>query len=124
MLDKINERKLTCIMCPLGCEVTVKADESGRIIEVIGSKCAKGEKYAQAEYMAPMRVLTTTVAIEGAEIRRLPVRTSDYIPKAKIFDCMKEIGKIKVKAPVKIGDVVIENMLGLSVDVIATRDLK
>ena len=110
-------------MCPLGCEVTVKSDESGQITEILGNSCKKGETYARDEFTEPMRGLTSTVAVEGARFARLPVRTSDLIPKDRIFDCMKEIQKIRVKAPVKLGDKMIENILGLGVDIVATRDL-
>jgi CxxC motif-containing protein len=123
MSDRITERKFTCIMCPLGCTVTVKADDSGNIFEIIGSRCLKGEKYIRDEFSAPKRVLTSTVAIDGAKFGRLPVRTSDFIPKDRIFDLMKEIQKIKAKAPIKIGDVILKNILGLGVDIVATRDL-
>ena len=124
MSDRINEKKFICIMCPLGCEVTVMSDESGQITEVLGNKCIKGEKYAKDEFTRPLRALTSTVAIEGARFARLPVRTSDLIPKDRMFDCMKEIRNIKAKAPVKLGDKMIENILGLGVDVVATRDLR
>jgi CxxC motif-containing protein len=110
-------------MCPLGCEVILKANDAGNVIEITGNKCKKGEKYVQDEFSHPVRALTTTVAVDGANIRRLSVRTSDYIPKDRIFDCMREIQKKKVKAPVKIGDVIIKDLLGLGVDVVATRDL-
>ena len=123
MSDRINENKFTCIMCPLGCEVTVMSDESGQITEVLGNKCIKGEKYARDEFAHPLRVLTSTVAVEGAQFARLPVRTSDLIPKDRMFDCMKEIRNIKVKAPVKTGDVIASNILGLGIDIIATRNL-
>lgn len=123
MSNQINEKKFICIMCPLGCEVTVKSDESGQIKEVLGNTCAKGEKYVRDEAVHPVRVLTSTVAIEGAAFARLPVRTSGPIPKDRMFDCMKEIQKAKVKAPVKLGDKVIENIIGLGIDVVATRNL-
>jgi CxxC motif-containing protein len=123
MSDRINEKNFTCIMCPLGCEVTVKSDESGQITEVLGNQCIKGEKYAKDEFSHPLRVLTSTVAIEGAKFSRLPVRTSYLVPKDRMLDCMKEIQNIRVKAPVKLGDKMIENILGLNVDVVATRDL-
>jgi CxxC motif-containing protein len=110
-------------MCPLGCEVSVKSDESGQITEVLGNQCAKGEKYARDEFSHPLRVLTSTVAIESAKFDRLPVRTSDLVPKDKLFDLMKEIQKIKVKAPVNLGDKIIENIFGLGVDIVATRHL-
>jgi len=123
MSDRITERKFTCIMCPLGCAVTVKADDSGNIFEIMGSHCLKGEKYIRDEFSAPKRVLTSTVAIEGAKFDRLPVRTSDLVPKDKLFDLMKEIQKIKAKAPVNLGDKIIENIFGLGVDIVATRHL-
>ena len=123
MSDRITEKKFTCIMCPLGCAVTVKADDSGNIFEIIGSRCLKGEKYIRDEFSAPKRVLTSTVAIEGARFNRLPVRTSGLVPKDKLFDLMKEIQKIKAKAPVNIGDVILKNIRGLGVDIVATRDL-
>ena len=123
MSDQINEKKFICIICPLGCEVTVRSDKSGQITEVLGNSCKKGENYVRDESTKPMRVLTSTVAVEGGQFARLPVRTSGFIPKDRIFDCMKEIQKIRVKSPVKLGDKMIENILGLGVDVIATRDL-
>jgi CxxC motif-containing protein len=122
--EKINEKKFICIMCPLGCAITVKSDDSGNITEIIRSKCPKGEKYVRGEFTRPMRVLTSTVAIEGTSFSRLPVRTSDLIPKDKIFECMKEIQKVKVKGPVKNGDIMVKNILGLGLDIIATRDLQ
>ncbi len=123
MSDKITEKKFICIMCPLGCEITAKIDDSGNIKEMIGSKCPKGDKYVQSEFTRPMRVLTSTVSITGAKFSRLPVRTSDLIPKDKIMDCMKEIHKIKVKAPVKNGNILSKNLLSLGIDLIATRNL-
>ena len=121
-MEKFSERRLTCIMCPLGCEVTVKYDEKGDIKEVVGQKCPKGEKYARDEFATPLRVLTSTVRLEGGSLGRLPVRTSGFIPKDKMFDCMKEIGKIVAKPPVAIGSVMVRNILGLNVDIVATRD--
>jgi len=119
----MNEKEFICIMCPLGCAVTVKSDDKGEIKEIIGNSCKKGEAYAREEFTSPKRVLTSTVAVEGADIARLPVRTSGLVPKDRLFDCMKEIAKIKAKAPVKLGDKIIADLLGLGVDVIATRDL-
>lgn len=121
--DRVNEKQFTCIMCPLGCSVTVKTDDKGGIVEVLGNKCKKGDKYARDEYTQPMRVLTSTVSIEGAPLTRLPVRTTGPIPKDKLLPCMHEVMIAKAVAPVKMGDKLIENLLGLGVDLIATRDL-
>jgi CxxC motif-containing protein len=123
MSEKLNESQFTCIMCPIGCAVTVKSDASGEIKEIIGNTCKKGEAYAREEFTSPKRVLTSTVEIEGALFDRLPVRTSGLIPKDRMFDIMKELAKVKVKAPVKLGDKLIENILGLGADVVSTRDL-
>ena len=123
MSDNMTEKKFICIMCPLGCEITIKTDDIGNITETIGSKCPKGDKYVQSEHTRPMRVLTSTVSIDGGKFSRLPVRTSDLIPKDKIADCMKEIQKVKVKAPVQNGNTIIKDLLGLGVKLIATRDL-
>jgi CxxC motif-containing protein len=118
-----GEKRFICIMCPLGCSVTVKYDDKGSIVQILGASCKKGEAYVKEESTKPVRVLTSTVAIKGAAFSRLPVRTSGLIPKERIFDCMKEIEKMRVKAPVKLGDKIIENLLELGVDVVATRDL-
>ncbi|MFC1767837.1 DUF1667 domain-containing protein [Candidatus Margulisiibacteriota bacterium] len=123
MSENINKKEFICIMCPLGCAITVKTDDSGGITEIIGSKCPKGEKYIKDEITRPMRVLTSTVHVDGGSFSRLPVRTSGLIPKDKIFDCMKEIYKLKAKAPVKTGNILVKDILGLGVDIIATRDL-
>ena len=123
MSEEINEKKFICIMCPLGCEVTVRSDERGNITEVLGNKCPKGEKYAADEYRMPMRILTSTVAIEGVKLSRLPVRTSGLVPRDRIFNCMRDIRNVRVRGPVKAGDAVIRNICGLGVDVVATRGL-
>jgi len=120
----MSEKRFICIICPVGCAVTVKSDSSGNITEILGNKCKKGDKYVRDEFTAPMRVFTSTVGIEGALFPRLPVRTSGLVPKNRIFDCMKEIEKVQVKAPVLVGDKIIADILGLGVDLIATRDLK
>lgn len=119
----MNENKFVCIMCPLGCEVTVKSDEARNIVEVLGNQCEKGAKYVREEFVAPKRVLTTTVAVEGANMGRLPVRTSGYIPKDKQVECAGEIAKVRISKLVKSGDVIIKDLMGLGVDVIATKDL-
>ncbi len=121
--EKMSEKKLTCVMCPLGCAVTVRSDEFGNITEVIGAGCKKGEAYAKEEVIAPMRVLTTTIPIAGAYMGRLPVRSSGFIPRDRILDCIRELKKMKIKKMYRSGDIVVGNILGLGVDIIATKDL-
>jgi len=123
MSEKMNENKFICIMCPLGCEVTVRSDAARNITEVLGNACKKGEAYAREEFSAPKRMLTTTVGVEGGYMGRLPVRTTGFIAKDMQIDCAKEISKVKISKLVKAGDIIIKDLMGLGVDVIATKDL-
>lgn len=111
-------KEFICIVCPRGCHISV--DEN---MNVTGNTCPRGKEYAINEMTHPTRMITSTVAIESPELRRLPVMTSAPIPKDRIFDVMEEINKVRAKAPVKIHDVVISNVLGLGVDIIATRNI-
>lgn len=110
-------KEIICIVCPNGCRMTV--DDSGH---VTGNTCVRGERYAVKESTHPTRVLTTTVRLEGAALVRLPVKTREDIPKEKLFCVMRELNAVTVKAPVRRGDVVFENVAGTGVDVIACRD--
>lgn len=107
---------LICIVCPRGCHL--KVDEK---MNVTGNFCPRGKIYAINELTDPKRMVTSTVTIENGEINRLSVITSDAISKNKIFEVVEEIKKTKVKAPIKIGDVIIPNVLGLGVDIVATK---
>lgn len=113
-------RELTCIECPTGCAMTV-AVEDGRAVRVEGNGCRRGRDYAVAEVEHPERLLTTTVPARGLSVRMVPVRTNRPIPRDTRADAMREIRKARVSRPVKVGDVVLYNLLGLGVDVVATR---
>ena len=115
-------RTLTCIICPNGCELEI-AYEGDQILSVTGNKCPKGAEYAEQEIKNPMRTIASSVNLEGGSMPLVSVRVNDPIPKAKIMDVMEAIRKTTVTAPVKIGDVVIADVLGLGVDVVATRNV-
>ena len=115
----MTTRELTCIGCPMGCALTVTVE--GEKIAVTGNTCPKGEKYAVNEVTAPMRMVTGTVALRGGAMARLPVKTAREIPKDRIFDCMAAIRNITVDAPVEIGTVILKDVAGTGVDIIATR---
>lgn len=117
----MTTKNLICIGCPMGCPLTVTIEENH--ISVSGNSCPHGADYAKKEVMSPTRVVTSTVRIFGADIARVSVKTASDIPKGKIFDCMKEIKKVSVTAPVKIGDVIIQNCAGTGTDVIATKNV-
>ena len=110
--------ELTCISCPLGCPLKVETDGNGA---VTGNTCKRGEVYGKKEVTAPERTVTSTVKVEGGSAPLVSVRTRTDIPKGKIFDCMEAIRAAKVQAPVHIGDVVVENVCGTGVDVVATK---
>lgn len=110
---------LICIVCPKGCHLHVDEDT----LKVTGNECMRGEIYAQSELTNPVRVVTSTVRITGAEIPRLPVKTDGDIPKKDIFAAMKLLDNIKVEAPVKKGDIIVANILGGAVNFVATRSL-
>lgn len=116
----MEKRELICIGCPMGCPITVTMDK-GSVADVTGNTCPKGKAYAEKEVTAPTRTVTSTVRVEGGDRPFISVKTKEDIPKGKIFACMKEINGILAKAPVKIGDVLLENVAGTGVPVVATK---
>ncbi|WDC83680.1 DUF1667 domain-containing protein [Caloramator sp. mosi_1] len=113
-------KKMTCISCPLGCQLEVEVGEN---IKVSGNKCKRGEEYAKNEITNPKRIITSTVKVEGGDKPLVSVKTDREIPKDMIFEIMKEINKIKAVAPIQIGDVIIENVLGTGANVVATAKI-
>ncbi len=119
----METRELTCIGCPMGCLLTVTLD-GGEVTEVKGNTCAKGDIYARKEVVNPTRIVTSTVKIEGGDKERVSVKTANDIPKSKIFAVMKDIDAAVATAPVQIGDVLVKDVAGTGVDVIATRNVE
>lgn len=117
-MSKTHE--MICIVCPMGCRLKVT---EGKELVVEGNKCKRGKEYALKELTFPTRVLPTTVSIRNGMLPRLPVKTNAPIPKDRIFDAMKIINDIEVIAPVKVGDIIIKDILDTGVDVVATRDM-
>lgn len=115
------KRELTCIVCPKGCQLTVELEDK-KILSVEGYTCKRGLAYAEAECTAPMRTLTTTAAVVGGGV--VPVKTDRTIPKEMLFECMKAINEIRVPADARLGDVVIENVLGTGANVVTTRNVQ
>ena len=111
---------LTCIVCPMGCQLEVEFDGE-KVTSVKGNTCPRGEKYAIDECTHPTRTLTSFVRVEDCEMAS--VKSESALPKDKIFECMAEINKVVLKAPVKIGDIVVENILGTGVNIVATKNI-
>ena len=117
----MKTRELTCIVCPRGCNLTVKFNTDGAIAEITGNACKRGITYAEKECTHPERTVTSTVrTAEGAVVA---VKTASAVPKEKVFDVMKEINAARAPKSVSIGDVIIENVAGTGVSVVATADL-
>lgn len=113
-------KEFTCVVCPNGCEVQVDIEE-GIIRSVTGATCKRGEEYVRQELFEPKRTIASSVVVEGGEFPLSSVRTTKPIPKEMIIPVMKEIKKIKLKAPTLIGQVVIADVLGTASDVIITK---
>ncbi len=108
----MTEKQLTCIVCPMGCNLKITL-EGDRVVSVEGNTCPRGEKYAVAEFTDPQRAITTTMRCDNGGI--LPVKTDRTIPKDKIFECMKIVNSNIVHLPVSVGDVIIENVFGSNI---------
>ena len=113
------EQTITCISCPVGCRMTVVI-EDGKFVSVTGNTCKRGEIYAKQECIAPERMVTAVVPVEGS-FMPLSVKTKSPIPKAKIKDCMKALSEVQLTAPIKAGTVVLPDVCGTGVDIIATK---
>ncbi len=115
-------RILTCIGCPMGCQIEVTLDENGNFVDSKGWSCNIGKRYAQEEVTAPVRTVTALVNVTDRS-EPLSVKTAHPIPKGKIFDSLVEIKQVKVQAPVHIGDVIVENLCGTGISLVATKNI-
>ena len=112
---------IRCIVCPTGCEIQAKQGPKG--VEFSGYTCNRGLEYAQQEFYEPKRILTSTIRVEHGFLPLVPIRTDKPILKDKLNEALNVIAATIAKAPIKMGDVLIENILGLEANVIASRDL-
>ena len=115
-------KEFVCIRCPLGCHLQVSL-EDGNVIKVEGNSCPRGDEYGRAESTNPTRTITTIVRVTGGRLPMVSVKTNGEIPKDKIFACMKELENITLQAPVSIGDIILENIAGTGINVVATKDV-
>lgn len=118
----MEKRELICIGCPLGCMVSVEMD-GGEIKSVSGYTCKKGEDYARKEMTNPTRIVTSTVRVSGGHLDMVSVKTKSDIPKGRMADCVRAMKDICVNAPVHIGDVIVSDVAGTKVDMVATKEI-
>ena len=118
----VEKRHFVCVVCPIGCEIDVVYD-GGKIISMEGNKCEKSEEFVTQELIEPMRILTTTVRIQGARWSVIPVRSDKAVPKRLFPRIIKQLRRIRLQAPVNMLDVVAKDIVGTGDNIIATRTI-
>jgi CxxC motif-containing protein len=118
----MERKELICISCPIGCHLQVDMEE-GKVIKVVGNTCKRGQIYGEKECTNPTRIVTSSVKVIDGKVKVVSVKTRSDIPKGKIFDCVEALKGIEVKAPIKIGDIILKNAAGTGVDIIATKNV-
>jgi len=117
-----NKKEITCIICPIGCKILVEIE--GKKLKIVnGNKCNQGITYAKSEALDPRRMLTSSVLVKNGNWPLVSVKSSQAIPKEKVFDVLNEIKKTIVEAPIYTGSVLIENVQNTKIDIIATKKI-
>ena len=127
----VTETKpMTCIICPMGCnmEITLEtSSENGvsstKVVKVTDNNCPRGAEYAKKELLNPTRILTTTVAVKDGTLPVVPVKSAGEVPKNMLMQCMEVIRRAVCTAPVKRGDILVYDILGTGVNIIACADV-
>ena len=117
-----EKKHFVCVVCPIGCEIDV-VHEDGKIISMEGNKCEKSVEFVSQELIEPMRILTTTVRIQGSRWPVVPVRTDRAVPKRLFPRIMKRLRLIELQAPVNMSEVVLRDILRTGANIIATRTM-
>ncbi|MBC8060493.1 MAG: DUF1667 domain-containing protein [Clostridiaceae bacterium] len=117
------KKKLTCISCPIGCQLEVEMEDK-KVAKITGNNCKRGAEYGEKECTNPTRIVTSTVVVVGGLLSVVSVKSEVDIPKQLVFDTIRELKKVSLKAPVKIGQIVIENIFNTGVNIIATASVK
>lgn len=113
-------KNVKCIVCPIGCDIIVQGKE-GVVTDISGNECKRGETYARDEFLCPKRLLSTVIKAEGYRLHVVSVRTDAPIPKDRLFDCMEHLRGLTARAPFKVGQVVVENILDTGANIIITK---
>ncbi len=120
MSERAVVDRLTCVLCPVGCELEIGKDAAGEL-QINGNQCDKGIPFAVEEVLRPQRNLATSVPVRGTAARMVSVRLSRPVPREMIFPILSEIARLRPEAPVRRGQVLIADVLGTGADVLATR---
>ncbi len=118
-----NSQNLICVTCPRGCSLTISYDDQDQIT-ITGNQCKRGAAYAKAELSDPRRMIASTVRIRGGIHKMLPISTNAPFPKGKIMNLMAFLKSVEISAPVKMGDILIENVLNTGIAMVASRNME
>ena len=119
----METRNLTCINCPMGCALTIEM-EGDEVVSISGNTCPRGDAYGRREVTNPTRIVTSTVRVTGGEADMVSVKTKQDIPKGKIFECVEALKGVEVQAPVHVGDVIVSDVAGTGIDIVATKNVE
>lgn len=120
----MTEKEFICVVCPNGCSIKAVYNETTKqLISAEGFRCPRGEAWIKQEIENPMRTFSSSVLVDGGDFIEASVRLTKPVPLTKVFEVMAEIKKIKVKAPVSMGDVIMTNPAGCDTDIIITRSV-
>ncbi len=118
----VKKESFTCIGCPIGCTLEVTMHDLDNIV-VEGNLCAIGDRYGKQEIVSPVRMVTTSVFVDGGIDRVVPIKTDKEINKSRMIELASALVDVHVAAPVHIGDVIVENILDSGVNMIATSEV-
>jgi CxxC motif-containing protein len=122
MIEDAFVDRMTCVLCPVGCELVVRRDSEGGV-QVQGYQCEKGVSFAVEEVLRPMRNLATSIPVRGMAAGLVSVRLSRAVPLGMLFPILVEIARLRPEAPIRRGQILIADVLGTGADVIATRSV-
>lgn len=120
----MTTKDFICVACPIGCELHVELGDDGDILNISGHTCKRGIDYAHAEIKNPTRSFHSTVRVEGGAVPLVSVKSAAPVPKGKLIDCAKATRGLQIKAPIAVGDVIVPNVCGTGIDLVATTRVK
>ena len=119
----MEKKELTCICCPMGCALSVDL-EGTNVLSVSGNTCKRGDTYAKEEVVRPVRMVTSIVKVKNGNLKMLPVKTKEPIDKSRINECLEALKTVEVQAPIHIGDIILENVAGTGVNIVAAGNVE
>lgn len=117
-----EDKELTCIVCPIGCQMTVEKRAEGKL-KVTGNRCKRGVAYAEVEFNDPRRVITATAAVSQGVFGRLPVRSSGSVPVDRVAPFLAAIYELRLDAPIALGETVATDVASTGIDLVATMPI-